>query len=133
MRIISYILRIYIISFLGIALTYVCLNLKPKVKNKQINHIYTETTSSINAQFIQGNVEKYHNQSFIKIMSVKDMETLLGGCSGGTCQNYSHTCDGDCTHLNAKKCAGSSGSCANDHWIVLCRCDSGYIYTKGCM
>ncbi|MFC1542053.1 hypothetical protein ACFL50_06350 [Candidatus Latescibacterota bacterium] len=69
-----------------------------------------------------------------EILSITEMSTLIGGCSstGGTCKTYYHTCPDGCTHVNAKTCQGSFGTCYQPGFSIVCRCQ-GYIYVKGCL
>jgi len=74
------------------------------------------------------------SQETYEILSISEMSILIGGCSStnGSCLEYYHTCPDGCTHLRAKTCQGSLGTCYETGFSIVCRCD-GYIFVKGCL
>ena len=68
----------------------------------------------------------------VNILSIREMASFVGGCSGGTCDEYLHICSSQCEHLSAEQCDGVSGSCVNDGHSPVCRCDGDYDYIQGC-
>lgn len=104
------------------------MSIKQKEKNELINDINTD-----NVLIIKDDIKSNYNFSLIELMSAQEMETCIGGCSGGgTCEDYPHTCGDGCTHLYANVCSGGVGNCENSLWVMLCRCGSSYTFTKGC-
>ena len=67
-----------------------------------------------------------------EILSLNEMSQITGGCSGGACTNYSHTCPSNCTYYSASRCSGTVGSCVENYWYLLCDCPGYYDFISGC-
>ena len=67
------------------------------------------------------------------LISINEMSTIVGGCGGGTCNNYEHSCGPGCTHHNADKCSGTAGNCTNEYIVGICDCPGYYDFTFGCI
>ncbi|MCE5250501.1 hypothetical protein LLG96_09820 [bacterium] len=96
------------------------------------NNIVYLSKGNANYQKEFSYIENTLNTENIQVISMEDMSMTIGGCSGGTCSNNSHSCPSGCTHYDADKCSGIIGSCVNDCWSILCSCPGYYTMDNGC-
>ena len=121
---------VFIVTFLQIDINPI---LNAEVNKKQADNTEVCKISSASLNFKE-DIQFQVNQFPIKIISIQEMSNLKGGCSGGgTCENYEHSCEPECTVLYAMKCTGAVGNCLNDDIVPICRCGSTYYFTEGCI
>ena len=96
-----------------------------------ISNAFVDNTNFTEGNFINKCALDTEHLS-IKLLSIQEMASNFGGCSGGNCEDYPHICSSGCEHLNAEQCYGTYGSCVNTGYAPVCRCDGSYDFIEGC-
>ena len=96
-----------------------------------ISNAFADNIHSIDGNFRNKSALDTEHLS-ANILSIREMASLVGGCSGGTCNEYYHVCPPECDHLYSQQCGGTSGSCVNSGRSPVCRCDGNYDYIQSC-